>query len=93
MLGTCGGLVRGMRVSYLTWVTALLADENGVVLRTVEGKQHTFSKTKLLDAIANVVGSGRLTIVNNTFDAADVDSELADLIVQTAVFGELVYSD
>ena len=61
-----------------------------VMLKDDDG-EHELNLTNFTEAMKRVIGEGRLTIEDGTIDTGEIDADLADLIVQYAVFGKLVY--
>lgn len=63
----------------------------GSVLLKDDDGDHELNPENFAAAMKRVIAEGRLTIEDGHIDAGEVDADLADLIVQYAVFGELVY--
>lgn len=85
-----GGYIKG--IAYLEaddlWgeeVVIQVAEESGLTLRKVPAH-------KLLEAFNEFVHKMSFTVTNGKLDDLDFDAAVADEILQTAVFGEVVYA-
>ena len=61
-----------------------------LMLHHEDGKNELTIKN-LLKGIKRVIAEGRLTVNDGRIDCGDVDGEIADMIVQYAIFDELVF--
>ena len=63
----------------------------GKVMLLDDDGEHELNPENFAEAMKRVIAEGRLTIEDGEIDAGEVDADIADLIVQYAIFGELVY--
>lgn len=61
-----------------------------LMLRHEDGKNE-LTIDNLLNGIKRVIADGRLTVEDGRIDCGDVDAEIADMIVQYAIFDKLVF--
>lgn len=86
-----GGYIKG--IAYLEAADELWGEE--VVIQVAEESGLTLHKVpvhKLLEAFNEFVHKMSFTVTNGKLDDLDFDAAVADEILQTAVFGEVVYA-
>jgi hypothetical protein len=72
------------------WASDQISRGGAVMLHDEDG-EHVLNISNFTDALKRVIAEQRLTIEDGRIDTGEIDAEIADLIVQYAVFGELVY--
>ena len=77
---------------YLGEYTSDQISRGGSILLTCDQGKKELNSQNFLNGVKRAIEDGSIAIDDGEIDADDIDSDIADQIIQYAVFGDLIYA-